>query len=103
VSFSALPPIDAAALPPDVRTAPPERRAAYVAGLAFEQQLIQQLTRSLAATARGALGGDSPYASLLPTAMADGIAGAGGLGLARQLADAIAPADPSDPTTEPVR
>lgn len=103
MTFSALPPIDAAALPADVRTAAPERRTAYVAGLAFEQQLVQQLTRSLATSARSAFGGDSPYASLLPTAMADGIAGAGGLGLARQLADAIAPADPSDPTTEPVR
>ena len=52
---------------------------------------MQQLSQSLADSARDALGGDSPYASLLPDALSDGVMGAGGLGLARQLADAIEP------------
>lgn len=78
-------------LPADVRAASPERRDAYAAALSFERVLVQQLTESLAGSARTALGGDSPYASLLPEALADGVMGGGGLGLARQLTDAIAP------------
>jgi hypothetical protein len=87
-----LAPVDQALLPADIRTATPARRDAYEAGLSFERLLVQQLTTSLADTARDALGGDSPYASLLPDALADGVMGGGGLGLARQLTDAIAPA-----------
>jgi Rod binding domain-containing protein len=87
-----LPPIDQAQLPADVRTAAPARKQAYEAGLGFERLLVQQLTTSLADSARDAMGGDSPYASLLPDALADGVMAAGGLGLARQLTDAIAPA-----------
>jgi hypothetical protein len=94
---SGLPPIDRAQLPADIRTATPERRDAYEAGLGFERLLVQQLTSSLARSARDALGGDSPYASLLPDALADGVMSGGGLGLARQLTDAIQPATP--PTT----
>lgn len=86
-----LPPIDMPTLPPDIRAAAPERRNAYVAALGFEQLLVQQLTQELARSGGDALGGANPYASLLPQAMADGIVGAGGLGLARQLADAFAP------------
>lgn len=96
MSFSALPPVGATQLPADIRDAAPDRRDAYTAALGFEQMLVQQLTRSLAESARSALGGDSPYASMLPTAMADGIMGAGGLGLARQMTDAIAPAERTD-------
>ncbi len=90
-----LPPIDASLLPADIRTAAPARKQAYEAGLGFERLLVQQLTQSLADSARDAMGGDSPYASLLPDALADGVMAGGGLGLARQLADAIQPA--SDP------
>jgi len=90
-----LPPIDSALLPADIRQAPQARRDAYTASLGFEQLLVQQLTESLADSARTAMGGDSPYANMLPQAMADGIMGAGGLGLARQLTDALAPADTS--------
>jgi len=86
-----LSPIDPALLPADVRRGPQERRDAYTAALGFERMLVEQLTESLAASAREATGGDSPYASLMPGALADGVAGAGGLGLARQLTDAIAP------------
>jgi Rod binding domain-containing protein len=92
---AARPPIDAAQLPADIRTAAPARRNAYAAGLGFERLLVQQLTQSFADSARDALGGDSPYASLLPDAMTDGLMSGGGLGLARQLTDAIAPAQAS--------
>jgi hypothetical protein len=88
---SGLPPIDQAQLPSDIRTAPAARRDAYEAGLGFERLLVQQLSQSLTNSARDALGGDSPYASLLPDALTDGLMGAGGLGLARQLTDAIQP------------
>ena len=47
--------------------------------------------QSLTDGAAGALGGDSPYAMLLPDALTDGVMSGGGLGLARQLADAIEP------------
>ncbi len=94
-----LPPIDSALLPADIRQAPQSRKDAYTASLGFEQMLVQQLTESLADSARSAMGGDSPYANMLPQAMADGIMGAGGLGLARQLTDAMAPADTSSAST----
>ena len=93
MSFGAgLPPVDQAQLPADVRNAPPARKHAYESGLGFEQMLVQQLTQSLTDSTRDALGGDSPYASLLPDALSQGIMDGGGLGLARQIADAIQPA-----------
>jgi len=76
-------------LPADIRTGTPARKDAYEAGLGFERLLVQQLSQSLTDSARDAMGGDSPYASLLPDALTDGIMGGGGLGLARQLADAM--------------
>ncbi|MDW5597031.1 hypothetical protein VSS74_21970 [Conexibacter stalactiti] len=91
-----LPPIDSALLPADIRTGPQERKDAYTAALGFEQLLVKQLTESLSTSARSAMGGDSPYASLMPQAMADGLMDAGGLGLARQLTDAISPAQTTD-------
>jgi len=96
-----LPPIDQALLPQDIRTAAPARKDAYEAGLGFERLLVQQLSQSLTDSARDAMGGDSPYASLLPDALADGIMGGGGLGLARQLADAIQPATAGAPGAPP--
>jgi hypothetical protein len=87
-----LPPIDQSLLPRDIRSGPPARRNAYEAGLGFERLLVTQLTSSLAASAQDAFGGeDAPYASMLPDALADGVMDGGGLGLARQLTDAIAP------------
>jgi hypothetical protein len=91
MSLAGLPPIDQSLLPADVRTAPAARRDAYEAGLGFERLLVQQLSESLTRSARDALGGDSPYAMLLPDALTDGVMGGGGLGLARQMADAIEP------------
>jgi Rod binding domain-containing protein len=86
-----LPPIDAAALPADIRNASADRRKTYEAALGFERMLLQQLTKSLADTAKPA-GGDedadaasTTYKSMLPDTLADGIISAGGLGLARSL------------------
>ncbi len=108
---SGLPPIDASQLPADVRTAPPARQSAYEAGLGFEQMLVQQLSQSLtdssddttssddSSGASDGLGSDSPYSSLLPDALTSGVMDAGGLGLARQLMDAMAPPAPAAQTT----
>ena len=90
-------PIDQSLLPADIRTGTPARKDAYEAGLGFERLLVQQLSQSLTDSARDALGGDSPYASLLPDALTDGVMTSGGLGLARQLADAIQPAAAPEP------
>ncbi|HEU4702242.1 MAG TPA: hypothetical protein VFS37_07130 [Conexibacter sp.] len=92
MTLAGLPPIDQAQLPADVRTATPARKDAYEAGLGFERLLVQQLSQSLTDSARDALGGNSPYASLLPDALTDGVMASGGLGLARQMMDAIEPA-----------
>jgi Rod binding domain-containing protein len=94
-----LPPIDRTLLPADVRQAPREDQQRYVAALAFERQLIQQLTDRLADTAKALGSGDESdeganavtqaYAQMLPGALADAVTSAGGLGLARQLYDAM--------------
>jgi len=116
---SGLPPIDRSQLPADVRDAAPARKQAYEAGLGFEQLLVQQLSQSLvdstdgtssadgsasdgtdstdSTNSTGGLGGGSPYASLLPDALTSGVMDVGGLGLARQLMDAIAPAVSATP------
>lgn len=109
---SGLPPIDQAQLPADVQSASPARKQAYEAGLGFEQLLVQQLSQSMVDStsdtstdagsgdgtdATSGLGAGSPYASLLPDALSQGVMSAGGLGLAQQLMDAIAPAPTSEP------
>jgi hypothetical protein len=98
MSAGGLPPIDQSLLPADVRRGPAARRNAYEASLGFERLLVTQLATSLAGSAQDAFGGDSPYASMLPDALADGVMDGGGLGLARQLTDAIAP---TPATTQP--
>jgi hypothetical protein len=84
--MSTLPPIDRATLPADIRAASPQVQQQYAAGLMFEKQLTTELAKQLTATAGSALT-DSPYASLLPDALADSITQAGGLGIARTLVD----------------
>ena len=87
---SALPPIDNALLPADVRNGSPERRKQYDAALAFERQLVGELTKALADTAKPADDESSSaatktYRDLVPGTMADAIMSEGGLGLAIQL------------------
>jgi Rod binding domain-containing protein len=96
VSTSAIPPIDQALLPADVRTGTPERRRQYDAALAFERQLVGELTKALADTAKPADGASTSaatktYRDLLPGAMADAVMAEGGLGLAVQLDAAMHP------------
>ncbi len=109
MSTGAIGPIDEALLPQSVRTGSTADKNAYSAALGFEQMLVQQLSQSLTdSTSTDGLGddsddatdddsglgstddtSDSPYASLLPDALAQGIMNAGGLGLAQQLAPAL--------------
>jgi Rod binding domain-containing protein len=99
---SALPPIDQAALPAEVRNGTKQDKKAYQAALSFERMLLGELTKSLAETAKPAGsddGGDSTspdggdgqtqdaassmYMDMLPDQLADAVTSAGGLGLAQ--------------------
>ena len=95
--MSDLPPIPTTLMPPDVRAAGPKAQAVYAAGLAFEQQLIQQMTTSLSSLVSSdgddgdgdddgsADAASSQIASMLPQALAQGVTDDGGLGLAAEL------------------
>ncbi|HWH93091.1 MAG TPA: hypothetical protein VNT03_04460 [Baekduia sp.] len=90
---SALPPIDNSLLPADVRNGSKADRDNYKSALAFERQLVEQLTQSLADSTKaqgdaddGSSAATDSYKQMLPGVMADGIMSAGGLGLARSLA-----------------
>jgi Rod binding domain-containing protein len=85
-----LPPIDQSLLPADVRNGGPERRKQYDAALGFERQLLSELTKTLAATAKPADGDDADaatktYLDMLPGTLADALVANGGIGLAEQL------------------
>jgi len=103
---SALPPIDQAALPAEVRNGTKQDKKAYEAALGFERMLLGELTKALADTAKPAGsddGGDtstdsadgsdssaptqdaasSMYMQMLPDQLADAVTSAGGLGLAQ--------------------
>jgi Rod binding domain-containing protein len=108
---SALPPIDQAALPAEVRNGTKQDKKAYEAALGFERMLLGELTKSLADTAKpagsddggddsGAVGDDggdsqtqdaasSMYMQMLPDQLADAVTAAGGLGLAQNLYQTI--------------
>jgi Rod binding domain-containing protein len=90
---SALPPIDNSVLPADVRSGSKADQDNYKSALAFERQLVEQLTQSLADSAKGSDDGDdgssaatNSYKDMLPGVMADSVISAGGLGLARTIA-----------------
>jgi Rod binding domain-containing protein len=94
--MSALPPIDNSLLPADVRAGSKTDQDNYKAALGFERQLVEQLTQTLADTtkAAGSQDGDDgssaatdSYKQMLPGVMADSIISAGGLGLARTIAE----------------
>jgi hypothetical protein len=100
---SALPPIDDRVLPADVRGGSAADKTRYKTALAFERELVEQLTQQLADTAStsdasgSSDGGDgqassaaqSTYRQMLPGVLADNIMQAGGLGLARSVAQAM--------------
>ena len=91
-----LPPVDQALLPAAVRTGTPERRKEYDTALAFERQLVGELTKQLAATAApeddaSTSAATKTYRDMLPGTLADSIMAEGGLGLAQQLDAALHP------------
>jgi Rod binding domain-containing protein len=93
--MSALPPIDDSLLPADVRAGAKTDRDNYKSGLAFERQLVEQLTQTLADTTKaqgdddGSSAATENYKQMLPGVMADSIMSAGGLGLARTIAQSL--------------
>ena len=101
---SALPPIDQATLPAEVRKGTKQDKKAYEAALGFERMLLGELTKSLVDTAQPAGSDDSSgdtstdgvdtsgqpqdastsmYMQMLPDQLADAVTSAGGLGLAQ--------------------
>jgi Rod binding domain-containing protein len=92
---SALPPVDQALLPAEVRNGSAKDKKAYQAALGFERVLLGELTKALADTAKPADGGDdddqphdaasSMYREMLPDQLADSIVAGGGIGLAQSL------------------
>jgi Rod binding domain-containing protein len=103
-----LPPIDQSLLPADVRNGSSADRQKYAAALGFERTLVDELTKTMAATAQPVDGSDdgsdgsdgtdggqpqdaasSMYLQMLPDQLADSITQDGGLGLARGFYDAL--------------
>jgi len=101
---SALPPINQAALPAEVRNGTKQDKKDYEAALSFERMLLGELTKSLVDTAKPAGRDDSSgdtrtdgvdtsgqpqdastsmYMQMLPDQLADAVTSAGGLGLAQ--------------------
>jgi Rod binding domain-containing protein len=89
---TALPPIDQASLPAEIRTGSAEDKQNYQAALGFERMLLGELTKAMADTAKPAEGDDSGqpedaassmYMQMMPDQLADAITAGGGLGLAQ--------------------
>jgi hypothetical protein len=103
-----LPVVNQALEPDWVRRGSKATQQDYATALAFEKVLVEQLTKSLAATSglggesseegepgaeggasAGAQAGSGELSSLLPQALSAGVMSAGGLGLAAQLTHGI--------------
>ena len=80
--LSGLPQVSEAALPAAVRNGSAKDKEAYKAALGFEQVLLGQLVKSMAAD--GPLS-EGPYAAPVQDALSGGLISGGGLGLANQL------------------
>ena len=92
--MSDLPITPVSELPAAVQKAPAASQKVYEAALGFEEMLVQNLTNDMFSTdsSDGSDDGSDdsssaggPYASLLPQALAQGVAQDGGLGLAQQI------------------
>jgi hypothetical protein len=102
---SGLPVVNQALEPEWVRHGSPATQKAYQSALSFEATLVEQLSKSFAASS-GVEGegsqegesesesGSSALSSTLPQALSAGIMNAGGLGLAAQLTRGLPGADP---------
>jgi hypothetical protein len=82
-----LPAIADAALPRDVRAGSAADKEAYKAALGFEQVLLGELVRELAAATPSL--SEGPRAGAVQDAMTDALSAAGGIGLAPQLFDTL--------------
>jgi Rod binding domain-containing protein len=93
---SALPPINQAALPAEIRNGSKQDKQDYQSALGFERMLLGELTKAMAETAKPVDGGDSGddsqppedaaasmYMQMLPDQLADAVTQGGGLGLAQ--------------------
>jgi Rod binding domain-containing protein len=96
--MSGLPPIDQSLLPADVRSGSSDDKKKYATALGFERQLVNELTKVMADTAKPSDGGEdgqpqdaasSMYLQMLPDQLADSITQNGGLGLARGFYDSL--------------
>lgn len=85
--MDSLPIIGAAALPAEVRNGTAEDRKAYKAALGFERELLTQLTKQLADTAKGEdeSAATAAHRDRLPESIADSMVQAGGTGIALNL------------------
>ena len=84
--LSGLPQVSEAALPAAVRNGSAKDKEAYEAALGFEQVLLGQLVKSMAAD--GPLS-EGPYAAPVQDALSSGLINNGGLGLATDLYRAL--------------
>ena len=84
--LSGLPQVAESALPAAVRTGSAKDKEAYKAALGFEQVLLGQLVKSMAAD--GPLS-EGPYAAPVQDALSGGLISGGGLGLATDLYRAL--------------
>jgi Rod binding domain-containing protein len=84
--LSGLPQVSDAALPAAVRNGTAKDKEAYKAALGFEQVLLGQLVKSMAAD--GPLS-EGPYAAPVQDALSSGLISGGGLGLATDLYRAL--------------
>lgn len=99
--MTALPPIDNALLPAEVRNGSASDKKSYQAALGFERMLLGELTKAMADTAKPAGGDDSGesgqpedaassmYMQMLPDQLADAVTANGGLGLAKSFYDSV--------------
>ena len=76
-----IPPV-AAPVPADVRAAGAKAVERYQSAQGFERLLVDRLTQSML---QGTPLADGPYADTVATALGDGIAKGGGLGLSEEL------------------
>jgi hypothetical protein len=84
--LSGLPQVAESALPASVRGGSAKDKEAYRAALGFEQVLLGQLVKSMAAD--GPLS-EGPYAAPVQDALSSGLISNGGLGLATDLYRAL--------------
>jgi Rod binding domain-containing protein len=109
-------PVDQAQLPADVQKAGPQARQLYATALSFEQMLVEQLTQQLDTSnpngdgsSDGSDSGDGTddgssdatsamYTQMLPSAFAQSITGAGGIGLADELYKSLSTSLPKTAT-----